>query len=119
MLYTRREEAQTSRRNFKGLPHLCPLVDAPSSHGAVGVDQAGLDVLGLQEGVLFKNSLRGVSGSEHAHYVFHGDAQAADYGLTPEDVGATVIRLMSFSSVVMLLILPGSVSVCLPRHSQQ
>ena len=64
------------------------VVDSFTGCGAVGEEQAGLDVLGLELGVLLEIRFDGVAGGQHTEHVFHGDSHVADDWLAAEDVGA-------------------------------
>ena len=59
-----------------------------TGYGAVGKEEAGLDILRLQHRVFLKNRFRGVAGGQHSEDVFHGDSHVADDRLAAEDVGA-------------------------------
>ncbi len=52
-----------------------------SCHGAVGKDQAGLNVLWLKDRIFIKNLLRSISGSHHSQDMLDGDSHVADYRL--------------------------------------
>ena len=64
------------------------LVDAFTGYRAVSEEQAGLNVLGLEQRVLLENRFGGVAGGQHSEHVFHGDPHVADDWLAAEDVGA-------------------------------
>ena len=65
---------------------------------AVSIEQAGLNVLRLQEGIFVQNRLSRVAGREHTEDMFHGDSQITNDRLAAKDILAHSDTLHQFET---------------------